>query len=276
MTDDALGGGSAEDPVGWRRRRRCGRPSPRPARALAHGDVPDRRRRACATVRDRRPPQRAGADRRPDRARRGPRPARRRRRRRPLAARRLHALRDARALRDVRRAPSSTPASAASSSARPTPRPAPSAASTTSPPTAGSTTARRSPAACWPTSAATCCGRSSPNGARHRRTAALTSRPGRMPERTNGTASKAVEVLRASVGSNPTPSATVTGSGPDPGRRCDRCPDRNPFAGTGSSESRSRSPGASSVRSLDRSADRLLRGRRGRRGSRRRCRRRSR
>jgi hypothetical protein len=28
-----------------------------------------------------------------------------------------------------------------------------------------------------------------------------------MPERTNGTASKAVEVLRASVGSNPTPSA---------------------------------------------------------------------
>ena len=33
--------------------------------------------------------------------------------------------------------------------------------------------------------------------------------PGRMPERTNGTASKAVEVLRASVGSNPTPSTCL-------------------------------------------------------------------
>ena len=86
-------------------------------------------------------------------------------------------------------------------------RPAPSAASTTSLPTPGSTTACRSSAASGQRSAATCCGRSSPNGDEHPNPRPLASPTGRMPERTNGTASKAVEVLRASVGSNPTPSA---------------------------------------------------------------------
>ena len=63
------------------------------------------------------------------------------------------------------------------------------------------------PAASWPTSAATCCGAFFADRRRHREPRPLACPTGRMPERTNGTASKAVEVLRASVGSNPTPSA---------------------------------------------------------------------
>jgi hypothetical protein len=44
---------------------------------------------------------------------------------------------------------------------------------------------------------------------------------GRLPERTNGTVSKTVEVFWASVGSNPTPSAsTSTGVHGDPRKAC--------------------------------------------------------
>ena len=96
-----------------------------PAAAVAHDDVP-----IGAVVRprrrgDRRPAQRARADRRPDRARRGAGDPRRRRRRRPLAAARLHAVRHARAVRDVRRGDGQRAASAAWSTAPPTQRPAP-------------------------------------------------------------------------------------------------------------------------------------------------------
>ena len=168
-------------------------------------------RSSCATATCRPPPQRAGADRRPHRPRRDPGPARRRRRVGPLAARRLHARRDARAVRHVRRRRRQRPDRPARLRGRPTPRPAPSAASTTSPPTPASTTARRSSAACGPTE----CGALLRAFFADRRRAGPRAGPvasptGRMPERTNGTASKAVEVLRASVGSNPTPSLAHT------------------------------------------------------------------
>ena len=60
---------------------------------------------------------------------------------------------------------------------------------------------------------------SSPNAGDRPKPRPVASPTGRMPERTNGTASKAVEVLRASVGSNPTPSAIdVRGCGGQSGQ----------------------------------------------------------
>ena len=174
-------------------------------RALDHGDVPDRRRRRCATAT-------VIAARHNERELTGDPTAHAEilalrdaaARRRPLAARRLHARRHARAVRDVRRRRRQRPHRAprvrrhrpqGRRRRQPLRRPRR---------RAGSTTARRSRPACGPTSAAICCARSSPSPAPRNR-----ARPGRMPERTNGTASKAVEVLRASVGSNPTPSASA-------------------------------------------------------------------
>ena len=130
-------------------------------RALEHDDVPVGAVLVHARRGHRRRPQRARAARGPHGARRDDRHPRGRAGARLLAAARHGALRDARAVRDVRGRDRARPHPARASTARSTRRRAPPARCSTSSPSPGSTTARTSPAACWRRNAPSSCGRSS-------------------------------------------------------------------------------------------------------------------